>query len=393
MTNAEKSSTEAQSENTGWESLMKGPEEVAEAPNEDAEYYKNHREKLGDLASRYIQLRGGLEHSKGGTWNAELRTKVDEDGLPVRWSDLTKYLRKNPDAVDTVFNALEFADKVKEAEAADAANVGAAESAEGVVTEEAAEQPEEQVQEQVQAQEQAVEAPAISYEDFNALPVDKKLDAVYASIDGIDSYPDQTNAWEKVEDTLRLCSGDVQSQVRYVRVEDGIKRDKALLKEKREKLKSISMWTKQGRDQRAALKMAIETMENSISRDEKRLELYAEMKPKTLSESDAKLVEKFRSIDTKMDRLNADLHVRDLKRKDIKMRLKWIGDQEKFMADDIKSGGRDEASYAKRREQIAAWKEEIAMRERDIAEYQKKHPDFVLEPSEKKVASSEQKVA
>ena len=119
MTNAEKSSTEAQSGSTGWESLMNGPEEAAETPVEDAEYYKNHREKLGDLASRYIQLRGGLAHSKGGTWNAELRTKVDEDGLPVRWSDLTKYLRKNPDAVDTVFNALEFADKVKEAEAAD----------------------------------------------------------------------------------------------------------------------------------------------------------------------------------------------------------------------------------------------------------------------------------
>ena len=386
MTNAEKSSTEAQSGSTGWESLMNGPEEAAETPVEDAEYYKNHREKLGDLASRYIQLRGGLAHSKGGTWNAELRTKVDEDGLPVRWSDLTKYLRKNPDAVDTVFNALEFADKVKEAEAADAANGGAVESAEEVVAEEPAEQQEEPAQ-------TAEAAPVVSYEDFNALSVDKKLDAVEASIAGIDSFPEQSNAWDRIEKALRQCNGDVQSQLRYVRVEDGIKRDKALLKEKREKLKSISMWTKQGREQRAVLKTAIETMENSIDRDEKRLELYAEMKPKTLSETDMKLVEKFRSVDAKMDRLNADLHVRDLKRKDIKMRQKWIGDQEKFMADDIKSGGRDEASYASRRQQIAKWKEEIAMRERDIAEYQKKHPDFVLDPLAKAVASSEAKAA
>ena len=388
MTNAERSSTEAQSEHTGWDDLAKGPEEVVDTTEQeqvkDAEYYKSHREALGDLASRFIQLRGGLEHSKGGTWNAELRTKVDEDGLPVRWSDLTKYLRKNPDAIDRVFNALEFADKVKEAEAADA------------TAGEPASAPEQTVEAPAEAEPQKAEARVVSNAEYDAMSPSQKLDVLDGRIDSIPNLQEQTALWNKIDLVLKESSKDVQSEVRYARVIDSIKREEESLARNQKELKSTSMFTKEGRERRAALRILIKSEVTSIGRDKALLELYkpdmdeknkkkAPEPGKDLSPEARQLFDKFRKVDERMTRLNSDLHMR-LNTREIKMRKKWIADQEKYMENDMKSGGRDEASYADRRATIARLKREIAGYEKELEDYQKEHPDFVLNRAEKKTA-------
>ena len=385
MTNAEKSSTEAQSESTGWDDLAKGPEEVADTTEQeqvkDVEYYKSHREALGDLASRFIQLRGGLEHSKGGTWNAELRTKVDEDGLPVRWSDLTKYLRKNPDAIDKVYNALEFSDKVKEAEAADASSEPVSES-------------EQSVDAPVEAEPQKVEERVVSEAEFDAMLPSQKLDVLDSKIDSIPTLQEQSEHWKKIDLVLKEASPDVQNEVKYARVWDSIKRDEASLARNQKELKSTSMFTKEGRERRAALRVVIKSEITSIEYNKELLKLYkpdikdgkkAPEPGKTLSPDDRQLFDKFHKVDERMTRLNADLHVR-LNTREIKQRKKWIADQERYMENDIKSGGRDRATYADRRATIAKLKSEIAGYEKELEDYQKEHPDFVLNPAEKKAA-------
>ena len=88
-----------------WDSLTKGPE-VSEEPTKDAEYYRNNPKEIPNLASRLLELRGGLD-APVGTWDENLKTNVDEAGLPTTCVALIKYIKANPDAIDRVVTECE----------------------------------------------------------------------------------------------------------------------------------------------------------------------------------------------------------------------------------------------------------------------------------------------
>jgi phage host-nuclease inhibitor protein Gam len=150
-------------------------------------------------------------------------------------------------------------------------------------------------------------------------------------------------------------------------------------------------WSKNAEEAKT-LKSTIESSKRSISYQESQLALRKTMMADKLSDAEEKMVTKFRELDEKMDRVNEDLHIREHTR-DIKMREKWIHDQEVYMQKDKETGGKEADTFAKRYEQIAKWKEEIEGYKKRIADYQKAHPDFVLNPSDNSAPAKEQKKA
>jgi hypothetical protein len=401
MVNAE-NARDAKAE-TEWDDLAKGPEEEAAEPAKDAEYYRNHLNEVSELAAKYIQTHGGVGAVKNATWNEGLRMKVDYNGLPVHWSELSRYLRKNPDEIDRVFDACEFADKVSEASVEeDEPTVGEDdvetkdELAEEVEPAESENEPEEEPVEEESVEEDGDwTADALDIDGFDGMDSSKKLDKIDENVGGILSFQRLSSAWDKMAKALEGCSESVKAKVKLLRARETFERDQKFLKERQDRLKAISPimpWSKNA-DEAKTLKDVIESSKRSLSYQESQLSLMETMASGgDMSEEDSKLVDKFRALDAKMDRLNADLHIREHTR-DIKMRERWIADQKKFMDDDIANGGKDEASYAKRRDQIATWEGEIAGYKKRIEDYQKANPDFVLNPSAAKPAGAEQKKA
>ena len=383
---------------TGWDDLAKGPEEETAEPVKDAEYYRNHLNEVSELAAKYIQTHGGVGAVKNATWNEGLRMKVDYNGLPVHWSELSRYLRKNPDEIDRVFDACEFADKVSEASAEEDGSVAEeddAEAEDALVEETEPIEPEDEPEEESAEEDGDWTADALDIDGFDGMDSNKKLDKIEENVGGILSFQRLSSAWDKMAKALEGCSESVKAKVKLLRARETFERDQKFLEERQNRLKAISPimpWSKNA-DEAKTLKDVIDSSKRSLSYQESQLSLMEMMAPEGgMSEEDSKLVDKFRALDAKMDRINADLHIREHTR-DIKMRERWIADQKKFMDDDIANGGKDEASYAKRRDQIAAWEGEIAGYKKRIEDYQKANPDFVLNPSAAKPAGAEQKKA
>ena len=394
MVNAE-NARDAKAE-TEWDDLTRGPEEEAAEPVKDAEYYRNNLNEVSELAAKYIQTHGGVDAVKNATWNAELRMKVDYNGLPIHWSELSRFLRKNPDEIDRVFDACEFADKVSEADAEEDEPVGeeSAEAEDELIEEAEPEEPEPEEEESIE-EDGDWSADALNIDGFEEMASDKKLDKIDENVGGILSFQRLSSAWDKMARALEGCSESVKAKVKLLRARETYERDKKFLKERQDRLKAISPimpWSKNA-DEAKTLKDVIDSSKRSLSYQESQLSLMETMSPDGgLSDEESKLVDKFRALDAKMDRVNADLHIREHTR-DIKMRERWIADQKRFMDDDIANGGKDEASYAKRRAQIAAWEGEIAGYRQRIADYQKANPDFELNPTAAKPAAVEQKNA
>ena len=370
---------------TEWDDLAKGPEEEAAEPTKDAEYYRNHLNEVNELAAKYIQIHSSADTLKNATWNEELRAKVDYNGLPIRWSDLSRYLRKNPDEINRVYGACEFADKVSEAN--EASSEEDEPSVENASEEATTESVEPETPETTEKAPESVEegdwsADELNIDGFDAMAPSQKLDKIDGNVDGILSFHRLSSAWDKMTKALEGCSESVKAKVKLLRAREALDRDKAFLKERQDRLKAISPimpWSKNA-DEAKTLRDTIDSSKRSLQFQESQVSLMETMAPDSLSEEDSKLVDKFRALDARMDRVNTDLHIREHTR-DIKMREKWIADQKKFMDDDIADGGKDEASYAKRRKQIEQWENEIAGYKKRIEDYQKANPDFVLNPT------------
>ena len=75
-----------------------------EVADRDAEYYRNHPGEINNLVAELIQLRGGADSTKEGTWDKDARAYVGDDGMPRDWAHLTGYLKRNPDALDAIMN-------------------------------------------------------------------------------------------------------------------------------------------------------------------------------------------------------------------------------------------------------------------------------------------------
>ena len=94
-----------------------------------------------------------------------------------------------------------------------------------------------------------------------------------------------------------------------------------------------------------------------------------------------------------MSRSNADLHVRGLAG-DIRMREKWIRDQENSLKK-TEAGTKaiNDPGEKARREAIERWQKEIADLQAHIDEYTAEHPDFVMDPTKKPKSESLDKAA
>lgn len=392
---------------TGWDDLANGPAEIVDEPVKDAEYYRNNRNEISNLASEMVKLRGGVEAAIHGP-------KVDENGIPTRWGDMCQYLRKHPDAIDLIVAERdrltngELEEPEEETEAEESVAEAAPKSNEEALDEALAEDGDEEAEDETELPlpdnivemskaektEESGDKDVMEIPGFATMTVDQKVAAIDSRVDTIQNFHKQSSAWDKLKDALSKASAGVQAKVNYLRAEQTLNRDKASLKEKQDELRSISPvmpWSKNA-ERAKTLKTVIESTKRSISYNESQLALKKTMMPDKLSDTEESLVSKFRALDAKMDRVNEDLHIREHKR-DIKMRENWIRDQKKFMEDDMANGGKDAASFAKRHEQIAKWEEEIAGYKKRIEDYQKAHPDFVLNPDEKKPAAEEKKAA
>jgi hypothetical protein len=75
-----------------------------EVADRDAEYYRNNPGEINNLVAELIQLRGGADSTKEGTWDKDARAYVGDDGMPRDWAHLTGYLKRNPDALDAIMD-------------------------------------------------------------------------------------------------------------------------------------------------------------------------------------------------------------------------------------------------------------------------------------------------
>jgi hypothetical protein len=402
MVNAESSPNIKQE--TGWDDLAKGPAEVVDEPKKDAEYYRNNRSEISRLASEIIQLRGGVD--------AVMRApKVDKNGIPTSWSGLCMYMRKNPDAIETIVaerdSLLNKDSESLEEDGIDKTNEEAldevlAESedteAEDAAVEDETELPvPDNISEMPKAEKTGVKPEnddSMEIAGFELMTTDQQLDEINNRVDTIYTFQKQSSAWDKMAQALKRASAGVQAKVGYLRSEFALNRDKASLKQHQDRLRSISPvmpWSKNAEEAKT-LKSTIDSMKRSISYQESQLALKKTMMADKLSDEDEQLVSKFRALDARMDRVNEDLHIREHTR-DIKMREQWIRYQEEYMAKDKETGGKEANTFAKRYEQIAKWKQEIEGYKQRIADYQKAHPDFVLDLSKKVATATEQKKA
>ena len=105
--------------------------EKNEVADRDAEYYRNNPGEINNLVAELIQLRGGADSTKEGTWDKNARAYVGDDGIPRDWAHLTGYLKRNPDALDAIMNEYNNLKNPTEEDDAEAA-AGGAEDAEDV---------------------------------------------------------------------------------------------------------------------------------------------------------------------------------------------------------------------------------------------------------------------
>ena len=217
-----------------------------------------------------------------------------------------------------------------------------------------------------------------------------KIDELDGEVDAIRDYGRQSAVWESMAKVLDGCSDGVKAQVKYMRAEESLKRSQEFLNERKARLKKMPLitfpWSKK-RQEKKMLRDLIASSSSSLEYQQRQLDGLAKDLPESISDEDKSLIDKFRNLDARMDRSNSDLHVRGLT-KDIKMRENWIRDQENIL-NRPKTDAKviNDPGEKARTDAIEKWKAEIADLQSRISEYQKEHPDFELNPGDKKPKS------
>ena len=67
----------------------------------DAEYYRQHEDEINDLIKDIIHLRGEKSVKKG-EWDQDQKTHLDKNGMPTDYAHLVRYVKDNPDALETL---------------------------------------------------------------------------------------------------------------------------------------------------------------------------------------------------------------------------------------------------------------------------------------------------
>lgn len=421
---------------TGWEGIEKGPDVLESAEDEkdessisesDIEYFKKNPKELSSLVADLVKLRGGNDAIKeGATWDKEMRAYVGADGLPRDWAHLTGYLKRNPDAIGKVleeYNELQAADDegsdfeaamggaevvateatTVETAAAEASSAQAEVDDGGEIVEEAAsvEDNDETIDEASEEQKENVIDFAKAKEGEKAKKLSSteaaaKISELDGRIDGITDYHEQSAVWESMAKVLDGCSDDIKAQVKYMRADEALKRDQAFLEDRKAKLKKMPLftfpWSKRHQEKQS-LKYVIASTTKSLEYQQNKLNDMAKTLPESISDEDRGVIDKFRGLDARMSRSNADLHVRGLAG-DIRMREKWIRDQENSLKK-TEAGTKaiNDPGEKARREAIERWQKEIADLQAHIDEYTAEHPDFVMDPTKKPKSESLDKAA
>ena len=241
----------------------------------------------------------------------------------------------------------------------------------------------EQATAEVQTEEAAAEKPAEkaaeTAEAAEAKTIGEMIEKMNADMDGIREYHVQSALWERMHSVLDQCSEGVKTTVEYARAKKSLAREEALLKERRNELRHMPLFTlpwSEARIRKDNLRSIIKSSEASVAFAQKEVDSLSGNLPESLTDEEQGYVDSFAKMDTRMDRINADLHIR-AELGAIGMREKWIRDQRKAME---QTGGQESPSIAKREAFIKKTQREIEDIQGRIDRYQEEHPDFVLHP-------------
>ena len=365
-----------------WDSLAKGPEMVAEEPVKDAEYYRKNPKKVSELASRLIDLRGGLDAPEG-RMDVKLGILVDEAGFPTDWLELTKYLRENPSEIDRAY---------AECERLDGAEATVAES-------DSEEEPTATVEEKSKvAESKEVEdeekdvwgSGSLVIPGFEKMSGEEAIDMLAVCQDGVVDHPTGISFSDKLASALKRCSPAARTMIEYNRSKRYIDRMKKANEERKKRLKEISPvlpWSKHAKEA-DTLRTLIASDEKHIELEESELGLIMATMPDNITEDDKRVIEKVRVIDEIDYQKLLERNVRDLAR-DIKRISGVIKKQEKWIAD-VNAGLIKEAPavLASRKADVESDRKKVAELQKQIDAYLKDHPDFILDVDEAKKAAA-----
>ena len=384
---------------TDWDSLTKAPEvtETTEEPVKDAEYYRSNRSAIPELSSRLVELRGGVDGAKKGQFSKELRMMVDENGIPVFWSDLTRFLRKNPSEIDRVLALCEQLE-------------GGSESSSEEITEDAVSN-EGVAQETGQATETAESndlSAIVSAEDreqisndrgpewhsgafyingYENMTTDERMDALDAGFDGITTFPEQTSHANALERIIGDTDSETQAAVKSMRAEDMVQFETQWIeayKKQLEALMPIYPWSsKEKKDRAESLKGTIARAKKSLEYHQKEAELLGALAPEKPSSATRRFLDRLRAFNERSKVVNEALHIRNLP-KYIRMREDWIQYDRAYVEQDKASGGKEKESYAAREEKRNMWQREISEYQGLIDDFMRRHPNFILTPEKGK---------
>ena len=376
-----------------WDSLTKGPE-VSEEPTKDAEYYRNNPKEIPNLASRLLELRGGLD-APVGTWDENLKTNVDEAGLPTTWVALIKYIKANPDAIDRVVTECERLEGGAGENDAGSIENGAAEteavgddSVEGAM--DVAESAETEDEES-----DGWSTDDLSIPDFKEMAPEEKIDMLSIYADGVVNNKKSISLSNNIAEALKECSPALRTEVEYRRLNERIADLNNSIKENRKRVKALGLvlpGTKKAKEL-ASLKTVISSCEKELKLDESTLVIMERVRVGKLSDDDQRLFDKVKALDDKSYGLLMDANARSYSR-DIRYFEKSIREQERWMKDpDTGEEKKDDGTFARRKSEIAKWQVEIEKTKKKIAAYQAEHPNFILDEHEAAAAAKKKILA
>jgi hypothetical protein len=388
---------------TDWDSLTKAPEvtETTEEPVKDAEYYRSNRSAIPELSSRLVELRGGVDGVKKGQFSKELRMMVDENGIPVFWSDLTRFLRKNPAEIDRVLALCEQLESGSEG----GSESGSEETTEDVVSSEGVAQETGQATEAAESNDLSATVSTEEREQtsddrgaewrsgtfyingYENMTTDERMDALDAGFDGITTFPEQTSHASALERIIGDTDGETQAAVKAMRAEDMVKFETQWIetyKKQLEALMPIYPWSsREKKDRVETIKGTIARTKKSLEYHQKEAELLGALAPEKPSSATRRFLDRLRAFNERSRVVNEALHIRNLP-KYIRMREDWIKYDRAYVEQDMASGGKEKGSYAAREEKRNMWQQEISEYQGLIDDFMRRYPNFILTPEKGK---------
>lgn len=353
-----------------------------------------NRERLKELVKKYPRLPG----EKTSDWKARIdaaeganTADVVDEAEPTEEIPIPEEVEGiEPEDIAAEGGGMEmpYTEAVEQVEtteeaAAENSEADGAESGEGPEAEATPVESEEKADTEA-APDNVIEFPGPKAPEKKPVSFEDQMASLEERFKEITKMQEQSAVWEALNRTLGACPPGVQAQVKYLRQQENVAMGQAFLDERRAALKKMPFitlpWSKKHQE-KVTLKQIIASSERSLAYNTDQLNKLEEGLPESLSESEQSQVDALRGFDAKMARLNDDLHTRGLEG-DIKMRQKWIEQQEKLLQTDTKNMI-NAVPEKTRLDAIEKWKQEIVEIEGRIAKYQAEHPDFEMHPKEK----------